>query len=57
MSSLYRKAAIAGIGVFATGGVGGVHRGAEETFDVSADLTELGRTDVVVVCEIGRAHV
>lgn len=43
-------AAIAGIGVFATGGVGGVHRGAEETFDVSADLTELGRTDVVVVC-------
>jgi len=43
-------AAIAGIGIFATGGVGGVHRGAEETFDVSADLTELGRTDVVVVC-------
>jgi len=43
-------ASIAGIGVFATGGVGGVHRGAEETFDVSADLTELGRTDVVVVC-------
>jgi len=43
-------AALAGIGVFATGGVGGVHRGAEETFDVSADLTELGRTEVVVVC-------
>lgn len=43
-------AVIAGIDVFATGGVGGVHRGAEETFDVSADLTELGRTDVVVVC-------
>jgi pseudouridine-5'-phosphate glycosidase len=43
-------AAMAGIAVFATGGVGGVHRGAETSFDVSADLTELGRTGVVVVC-------
>ncbi len=41
---------IVGIKVFATGGVGGVHRGAEETFDISADLTELGRTEVAVVC-------
>jgi pseudouridine-5'-phosphate glycosidase len=43
-------AAAAGIEVFATGGIGGVHRGAEETFDVSADLIELGRTPVTVVC-------
>lgn len=43
-------AAAAGIDVFATGGVGGVHRGAGETFDVSADLQELARTDVTVVC-------
>ncbi len=41
---------LAGISVFATGGVGGVHRGAEETFDVSADLEELSRTPVTVVC-------
>lgn len=40
----------AGIKVFATGGVGGVHRGAETSFDISADLTELGRTGVAVVC-------
>jgi len=40
----------AGIRVFATGGIGGVHRGAELDFDVSADLTELGRTPVAVVC-------
>ena len=43
-------AAMAGIRVFATGGIGGVHRGAEETMDVSADLEELARTDVAVVC-------
>jgi len=43
-------ARMAGIEVFATGGIGGVHRGAEQTFDVSADLTELGRTPVTVVC-------
>ncbi|PIA15832.1 indigoidine synthase A family protein [Coemansia reversa NRRL 1564] len=41
---------MAGIPVFATGGIGGVHRGAESTMDISADLTELGRTPVAVVC-------
>ena len=40
----------AGIRVFATGGIGGVHRGAETTFDISADLEELGQTPVAVVC-------
>jgi len=40
----------AGIKVFATGGIGGVHRGAEKTFDISADLQELARTPVAVVC-------
>jgi pseudouridine-5'-phosphate glycosidase len=48
-------AKLAGIGVFATGGVGGVHRGAETTFDISADLTELARTGVVVVCAGAKA--
>lgn len=43
-------AALAGIQVFATGGIGGVHRGAEDTFDISADLEELSRTPVAVVC-------
>jgi pseudouridine-5'-phosphate glycosidase len=43
-------AALAGIRVFATGGVGGVHRGAETSFDVSADLQELAHTPVAVVC-------
>ncbi|MBH0239896.1 pseudouridine-5'-phosphate glycosidase [Methylobrevis albus] len=43
-------AAKAGIPVFATGGIGGVHRGAEETFDISADLIELATTPVTVVC-------
>lgn len=43
-------AAMAGIRVFATGGIGGVHRGAQETFDISADLQELANTDVAVVC-------
>lgn len=43
-------AARAGIRVFATGGIGGVHRGAEATMDVSADLDELARTNVAVVC-------
>jgi pseudouridine-5'-phosphate glycosidase len=43
-------AAMAGIRVFATGGIGGAHRGAATTFDVSADLLELARTDVAVVC-------
>ncbi len=41
---------IAGIRIFATGGIGGVHRGANETFDISADLQELARTNVAVVC-------
>ena len=43
-------AAMAGIRVFATGGIGGVHRGAPSTFDVSADLQELANTQVAVVC-------
>jgi pseudouridine-5'-phosphate glycosidase len=43
-------AELAGIEVFVTGGIGGVHRGAAQTFDISADLTELARTSVVVVC-------
>lgn len=43
-------AAAAGIPVFVTGGIGGVHRGGEVSLDVSADLTELGRTPVAVVC-------
>ncbi|PAT01222.1 pseudouridine-5-phosphate glycosidase [Candidatus Izimaplasma bacterium ZiA1] len=42
-------AALAGIKVFATGGIGGVHRGATETFDISADLEELAETNVIVV--------
>lgn len=43
-------AALAGIRVIATGGIGGVHRGAPQTFDISADLQELSRTSVCVVC-------
>ncbi|ADI27142.1 MULTISPECIES: pseudouridine-5'-phosphate glycosidase [unclassified Geobacillus] len=43
-------AEMAGIRVFATGGIGGVHRGAEQTMDISADLQELARTNVAVVC-------
>ena len=43
-------AEMAGIRVFATGGIGGVHRGVEDTLDISADLEELGRSDVAVVC-------
>ena len=43
-------AAMAGISVFATGGIGGVHRGAETTMDTSADLEELGQTPVMVIC-------
>ena len=50
VSATMKIAALAGISIFATGGVGGVHRGAEQTFDISADLTELGRTPVAVVC-------
>jgi len=43
-------AALAGIRVFATGGIGGVHRGASRSFDISADLEELARTEVAVIC-------
>ncbi len=43
-------AEMAGIKVFVTGGIGGVHRGAQETFDISADLMELAQTNVAVVC-------
>lgn len=49
VAATMRLAALAGIRVFVTGGLGGVHRGAQQTFDVSADLTELGSTDVAVV--------
>jgi pseudouridine-5'-phosphate glycosidase len=45
----------AGIGVFATGGIGGVHRGGEQTMDVSADVEELARTPVTVVCAGAKA--
>ena len=48
-------AALANIRVFATGGIGGVHRGAETTFDISADLQELARTPVAVVCAGAKA--
>jgi len=50
VASTMRLAALAGIRVFVTGGLGGVHRGASTSFDVSADLTELSRTPVCVVC-------
>jgi len=43
-------AAAAGIEIFATGGIGGVHRGAETNFDISADLPELARTNIAVIC-------
>ncbi len=48
-------AEMAGISVFATGGIGGVHRGAETSFDVSADLAEFTRTNVIVVCAGAKA--
>jgi len=50
VSATMLLAHLAGIQLFVTGGIGGVHRGAEDTWDVSADLTELGRTPVCVVC-------
>lgn len=43
-------AQMAGIKIFATGGIGGVHRGAERSFDISADLQELAKTNVAVIC-------
>lgn len=50
VSSTMIAANTTGIPVFVTGGIGGVHRGAQSTFDISADLTELGKTPVTVVC-------
>ena len=50
MSATMIAAHLAGIRVFATGGIGGVHRGGEDSLDISADLDELARTPVTVVC-------
>ncbi len=49
VAATMRIAAMAGIGIFATGGVGGVHRGWNTSLDISADITELGRTNVAVI--------
>ena len=48
-------AKMAGIRIFVTGGIGGVHRGAEKTFDISRDLKELGEVDVTVICSGAKA--
>lgn len=50
VASTMRIAAMAGIRVFATGGIGGVHRGAAKSLDISADLQEMARSDVAVIC-------
>lgn len=55
VASSLKLAHVAGIRVFSTGGIGGVHRGAAETFDVSADLTALGSIPLVCVCAGGKA--
>jgi pseudouridylate synthase len=55
VSATMIAAHLAGIRVFATGGIGGVHRGAAESFDISADLQELARTPVAVVCAGAKA--
>ena len=55
VAATMRIAALAGLRVFATGGIGGVHRGASETFDVSADLTALGQIPLVCVCAGAKA--
>ncbi|KAJ3336173.1 hypothetical protein HDU93_003488 [Gonapodya sp. JEL0774] len=55
VSATALAAHLAGIRVFATGGIGGVHRGGEDSLDVSADLTELARTPVAVVCAGAKA--
>lgn len=55
VATTMQAADMAGIRVFATGGIGGVHRGAESTFDISADLEELSRTPVAVVCAGAKA--
>lgn len=52
VASTMRLAALAGIRVFVTGGIGGVHRGGESSMDISADLTELSLTDVAVVSAV-----
>ena len=49
VAATMRIASMAGIKIFATGGIGGVHRGAENTMDISADLTEMGNTNVAIV--------
>lgn len=55
VATTMQAAEMAGIQVFATGGIGGVHRGAESSFDISADLEELSRTPVAVVCAGAKA--
>lgn len=55
VATTMQAAELAGIQLFATGGIGGVHRGAELSFDISADLEELGRTPVAVVCAGAKA--
>ncbi len=55
VATTMQAADLAGIALFATGGIGGVHRGAEQSFDVSADLQELARTPVAVVCAGAKA--
>jgi pseudouridine-5'-phosphate glycosidase len=55
VATTMQAAEMAGIQLFATGGIGGVHRGAETSFDVSADLEELSRTPVAVVCAGAKA--
>jgi len=55
VATTMQAAEMAGIQVFATGGIGGVHRGAELSFDISADLEELSRTPVAVVCAGAKA--
>lgn len=55
VATTMQAAYLAGIRLFATGGIGGVHRGAELSFDISADLEELGRTPVAVVCAGAKA--
>lgn len=49
VAATMRIASMAGIKIFVTGGIGGVHRGAQETMDISADLTEMGQTSVAIV--------
>jgi pseudouridine-5'-phosphate glycosidase len=55
VATTMQAAEMAGIQIFATGGIGGVHRGAELSFDISADLEELSRTPVAVVCAGAKA--